>query len=140
MLVRVLQTLPRMNTQTLAKIALPFVALIVAACNKPATASNAAPTAGERAATSASEVVPIAVGAEGFQPSSVHAEKGEKLTLQFTRTTDSTCAKAVAFPELNIKKDLPLNQPVSIEIPTTEARMLTFQCGMGMFKSSVMIH
>jgi plastocyanin domain-containing protein len=124
-----------MKTKSIAKFALPIAALFAFACNKPASASDA-PVAGN-AGAEATQVVAIAVGSDGFQPSSVRATKGQKLTLRFTRNTDSTCAKAVSFPELGIKKDLPLNQPATIEIPTTEARTTTFQCGMGMYKSSV---
>ena len=43
------------------------------------------------------------------------------------------------FPELSIKKDLPLKTAVSIVVPTGEARTLTFQCGMGMYKSKVLV-
>jgi plastocyanin domain-containing protein len=32
-----------------------------------------------------------------------------------------------------------MNQPVDIEIPSNQARTLTFQCGMGMFKSKVVV-
>ena len=127
-----------MSIVSLAKIAIPVVALLAAACNKSASASDAPTTSDD--ATKAPSVVAVTVGSDGFQPSTVSAAKGQKLTLTFTRRTDSTCAKAVSFPELGIRKDLPLNQPVSIEIPTSEARKLTFQCGMGMYKSSVVIH
>jgi len=84
---------------------------------------------------------PIAITAdqEGFKPSSITVKKGSELRLVFTRTTDETCATAVVFPELNIKKDLPKGQPVEIVIPTDQERTLTFQCGMGMFKSKVVI-
>ena len=58
----------------------------------------------------------------------------------FIRTTESTCAKQVVFPELKLEKELPLNVPVSLTIPTDDARRLTFQCGMGMYKSAVVIH
>ena len=126
-----------MKTSTIAKIALPFVALVAVACSKPAAKADQQQPAAASEATSS--VVAVTVGSKGFQPSSINAKKGQKLTLRFTRTTDATCAKAVAFPELGIKKALPLNQPVDIVVPTAEARKLTFQCGMGMFKSAVLV-
>lgn len=76
---------------------------------------------------------------DGFKPSSVTLKKGAPATLVFTRKTDQTCATEVVFPELGIEKDLPRGVPVSIAVPTDQARTLTFQCGMGMYKSAVVI-
>jgi plastocyanin domain-containing protein len=81
----------------------------------------------------------VIVDSKGFTPSEVKVEKGKPASLVFVRTTDSTCAKEVVFPELKLEKELPLNTPVKIDVPTAEARTLTFQCGMAMFKSSVLI-
>jgi plastocyanin domain-containing protein len=81
----------------------------------------------------------VNVGKHGFSPSEVKLEKGKPAQLMFVRTTDETCAKEVVFPELKIEKELPLNTPVRVDIPTTEARTLTFQCGMAMYKSAVLI-
>ncbi len=83
--------------------------------------------------------IAITADDKGFTPPSVTLKKGEKSTLVFTRTTDQTCATAVVFPDLKIKKDLPLNVPVSIDIPTDTARSLSFQCGMAMFKGAVVV-
>ncbi|MBX3228283.1 MAG: cupredoxin domain-containing protein [Labilithrix sp.] len=83
--------------------------------------------------------IDVKAKSDGFDPSSVRLNKGAQAVLVFTRTTDETCAKSVIFPELNIKKELPKDKPVEIEIPTTEARTLTFMCGMEMYKSSVVI-
>ena len=81
----------------------------------------------------------VTADAQGFSPSAVDVKKGERLELVFTRTTDDTCATEVVFPELSVKKELPLKAPVSIAVPTGEARTLTFQCGMGMYKSKVVV-
>ena len=101
--------------------------------------------AGDRVADRTGDRVPsqqtaITVDDKGFTPSSVSVKKGDHAQLVFTRTTDSTCATEVVFPEINLKKALPLKQPVTVDVPTDAARTLTFQCGMGMFKSSVVIH
>lgn len=121
-----------MNPRIIAKIALPFLVLTTLACDK------SAPETGQ-AVSEDGRVVEVTAGADGFQPSLIQAAKDEKLTLRFNRTTDGTCAKDVDFPELGIKKDLPLQQPVAIQIPTSEARTIKFQCGMGMYESKVVI-
>jgi hypothetical protein len=95
---------------------------------------------GTQAATPAHKgTIAVTVGDEGFMPSRIALKRGEKSTLRFTRTSDKTCATEVVFPELGIKKSLPLNQPVDIDVPVDRARTLTFQCGMGMFKSQVVV-
>jgi plastocyanin domain-containing protein len=108
-------------------LALASVASVAACSNK-----DGAPSA-------AAGVVPIVVDADGFKPSSVKFAKGAQATLVFTRTTDDTCATEVDFPELKVKKALPKGTPVSITVPTDKEQTLTFQCGMGMYKSSVVI-
>jgi plastocyanin domain-containing protein len=84
-------------------------------------------------------VVQITADGDGFKPSSVTITKDTPTKLVFTRTTDDTCATEVVFPDLDVKKDLPKGTPVTIDVPTDQARKLTFQCGMGMYKSSVVI-
>jgi plastocyanin domain-containing protein len=84
-------------------------------------------------------VIPVTADERGFTPASVETQQGSKLTLRFTRTSDATCADKVVFPEAGIEKDLPLNIPVDVPVPTDKARSLAFQCGMGMFKSAVLV-
>ena len=105
------------------------IALSLAACDKKSSGSAAPGT------------VAVTADDHGFTPSSVTFKKGAPAALVFTRTTDDTCATEVVFPELNnLKKDLPKNQPVTIQIPTDKEQKLTFQCGMGMYKSSIVVN
>lgn len=90
-------------------------------------------------ASASSGTVAVTASDTGFSPSAVTFAKGAPAKLVFTRTTDETCATEVVFPELGVKKELPKNQPVTIDIPTDAEKKLTFQCGMGMYKSSVVI-
>jgi len=124
-------------------IILPLAfALVVPAlgCEKKAVEQPAAPaTAASPIGEIKGKQIAIAAGADGFKPNEVKIAKGEEATLVFTRTTNDTCATEVEFPEIKVKKDLPLNKPVAIVVPSGEARTLGFQCGMGMFKSKVII-
>ena len=92
-----------------------------AACAKPSTGNT------------------VTVDDKGFTPSSLTLPKDKPASLIFTRTSDDTCATEVVFPEINVTKKLPLNTPVTIDLPSGPARTLTFQCGMGMYKSKVTI-
>ena len=115
-----------------------FVLSVAAGCSKSgSTSSQAEPVIPP--APDGVQQASVKVDKKGFSPSEVKLIKGKPALLYFVRTTDETCAKEVVFPELKIEKDLPLNTPVRIDIPTVEARTLTFQCGMAMYKSAVLI-
>ena len=60
-------------------------------------------------------------------------------TLVFTRTTDDTCADAVVIKDLKLEKKLPLKTEVAIQIPAGEAKTYEFACGMGMYKSKIVV-
>jgi len=91
------------------------------------------------ATAGADGVVAVVVDGTGFKPSTVKFKKGGPATLVFTRKSDDTCATEVVFPQLDLKKPLPRDQPVSVVIPTDKEQTLVFQCGMGMYKSSVVV-
>jgi len=115
-------------------------------CSKsdpPATSTTAASTTTGTTTSpevaSKPSIINIVANDKGFIPSSVSVKKGVATQLVFTRTTDETCAKQVVFPELKLTKDLPLNERVAIDVPVADARTLTFQCGMGMFKGKIVV-
>ena len=84
----------------------------------------------------------VVASEHGFSPSSLalpQGAPGSKASVTFIRTTDKTCATEVVFPGLDVKKDLPLDTPVSIDVPTDVARTLTFQCGMAMYKGVLVV-
>lgn len=110
--------------------------LLLCACKKteqpaPPPAPPAVEVKGRR--------VDITADARGFTPSSVAIKQGEPTTLVFYRATDDNCAEKVVFPEINLEKDLPLKQPVLVELPVDKPRTLAFQCGMKMYKGRLVI-
>jgi RND family efflux transporter MFP subunit len=76
----------------------------------------------------------VSVTEKGFEPSRVVLAPGRTGRITFTRTIDQTCATEVVFPALEIRRTLPLNQPVAIDLPPREAGEIVFACGMDMLK------
>ena len=74
-----------------------------------------------------------------YSPARVTLKEGEKVRLKFVRKEHNPCTKEVVFPALNIKRELPTNQPVYVDLPELAARETRFQCGMNMVKGSVLV-
>jgi RND family efflux transporter MFP subunit len=96
------------------------------------------PSVRERS-TSDMQMAKIAVTEQGFEPSQLTVRAGTPVRLTFLRTTDKTCATEVVFPSLNIRRALPLNEPVQIDFTPPKAGELAFACGVNMFKGTVTV-
>jgi len=83
--------------------------------------------------------VKIRVDKNGFSPSSIEAEAGHKLNLVFNRADKNNCGSTVVIPKLKVRKNLPVGKDVIVSLTPTEAGNITFTCGMGMYKGSVVI-
>ena len=117
-----------------------LVMYLAAGCK---TSDTAAPpsAAGDTPPKVASEPVAqrVTVDGNGFTPSSITAQRGRPLAIEFTRTTDATCAKEVRFAELGVSQPLPLNRPVRITVPTDTSKTYAFACRMGMFAGHLVV-
>lgn len=135
---------PPRHARTVMRLAAPLLPLALLAGLSTASCSKASATTTDAPAKTwvsadGTKNYQVTVGEHGFAPSTVTISRGEKAAVEFTRTTEHTCATAVVFPELNVKKDLPINTPVAVAVPTEATRTVGFECGMGMYKSSVVI-
>ena len=83
--------------------------------------------------------VRIAVTDMGFQPSAVTIKKGQAAVLVITRETDQTCATEAIFAETGRKYDLPLHQPVRIDLTGVSPGTVHYACGMNMEHGTVTI-
>jgi membrane fusion protein, heavy metal efflux system len=81
----------------------------------------------------------ITVTEQGFEPAKIELRAGAPARLTFLRTTDKTCATEVVFPSMGIKRPLPLNQPVVIDLASLKTGDLSFACGINMFLGSVVV-
>ncbi len=81
--------------------------------------------------------IAINVDAVGYHPAESHAKGGEQVHLVFTRTSEDGCGTEVVIPSANVKRELPLNKPVSIDVTMPKTGKLAFACGMDMMHGTV---
>ena len=70
----------------------------------------------------------------------IEAHEGERLRLKFVRKDYSSCTREVVFPTLNIRRELPTNQAVIIELPALVRGEIEFRCGMNMVRGTIVVH
>jgi len=83
--------------------------------------------------------VKIRVDKNGFSPSSIEVEAGHKLNLVFNRADKDNCGSMVVLPKYKIRKALPVGKDVIVSITPTAAGNISFTCGMGMYKGSIVV-
>jgi len=76
---------------------------------------------------------------KGYEPAKLTLRAGEPARITFVRTTDKTCGTEVVFPSLNIRRPLPLNEPVVIEFTPKASGEIGFACGMNMLRGTVVV-
>lgn len=108
-------------------------ALLLAACDKKADES----AAGTAPSGAAASEIRIQVGAHGYEPAEAQAPANSSVRLVFTRTSDEGCGQQLVFPSLGVRKDLPLNQPVSVDVTMPASGSVAFTCGMDMYRGSI---
>lgn len=113
------------------KVFFAMAALLVAACGAFIFETTVA--------EAHTRTVKVKVDKNGFSPSSIDAEAGHKLNLVFNRADKNNCGSTVAFPKQKIRKSLPVGKDVVVSITPTESGQITFTCGMGMYKGSIVV-
>lgn len=95
----------------------------------------------ETASVAHARTIPIEVTRAGFVPDRIQVEHGEVATLVFTRNVEHTCAKQVIveLARREVRRDLPLRQPVSVALHFEHAGELGFTCGMKMLGGTIVV-
>lgn len=75
----------------------------------------------------------------GYQPEVISIPQGKLTKLNFTRKDPSSCLEEVVLGDFKIRKFLPLNQKVTIEIKPQEKGEYNYACGMNMFHGKIMV-
>ncbi len=75
----------------------------------------------------------------GYQPEVISIPKGKTTTLNFFRKDPSSCLEEVVLSDFKIRKPLPLNQKVAIEITPQKTGEYVYSCGMNMFHGKIIV-
>lgn len=75
----------------------------------------------------------------GYTPSAISIQQGKPTIINFLRKDPSGCLEEVVVPEFKIRKFLPLNEKVSIEIMPKQTGEFAFSCGMNMYHGKIVV-
>ncbi len=115
---------------------LPAAALSLATL----TGAALAPSIAEADAQHSAQVREIeAIVDGGYQPGRITVTAGERVRLRFIRREHTPCTREVVFPGLDIRRELPTDQPVIIELPALAAGEYEFRCGMNMIRGVIVV-
>jgi plastocyanin domain-containing protein len=113
--------------------ALAAAGLSLSAAGDPREAAAQAPP------TSAAAREVEVVVERGYHPSRIEVRPGERVRLRFVRREWSGCTREVVFPTLGVRRTLPVNQPVVVELSAPAAGEVPFHCGMNMVRGAVVV-
>lgn len=86
----------------------------------------------------ASDIIDITVDG-GYTPNTISIPQGKTTKINFFRKDQSSCLEEVVLGDFKIKKYLPLNQKVTVEITPQDKGEFKFACGMNMFHGKIIV-
>ncbi len=75
----------------------------------------------------------------GYKPERIAIPYGKTTKLVFHRKDSSSCLEEVVIANFKVRKFLPLNEKIEIEINPTKKGEFDFSCGMGMFHGKLIV-
>lgn len=75
----------------------------------------------------------------GYTPNTISIPQGKTTKINFVRRDQSSCLEEVVLGDFKIRKYLPLNQKVTVEVTPKEKGEFGFACGMNMFHGKIIV-
>lgn len=75
----------------------------------------------------------------GYTPNTIQIPKGKTTKINFIRKDSSSCLEEVILSDFKIRKFLPLNKKITIEIKPQKEGKYPFSCGMNMFHGKIVV-
>lgn len=87
---------------------------------------------------SVSDSVDITVNG-GYSPEVISIPKGKTTKLNFIRTDPTDCLGEVVLGDFKIRKELPINQKVTVSITPQKAGEYVYACSMNMYHGKIIV-
>lgn len=91
----------------------------------------------ERAVMASNEVTITVDG--GYSPEVIAIPQDEKTKIIFMRKDPNSCLEEIVLPDFKIRRHLPLDEKVTVEITPKKPGEFRFSCGMGMFHGKLVV-
>lgn len=75
----------------------------------------------------------------GYSPEVVSIPFGKTTKLNFIRKDPNDCLEEVVLGDFKIKKTLPMNEKVTVELTPKKKGEFGYSCGMGMFHGKIVV-
>ncbi|MDO8571738.1 MAG: cupredoxin domain-containing protein [bacterium] len=75
----------------------------------------------------------------GYSPNVISIPKGKTTSIHFFRKDPSSCLEEVVLGDFKIRKVLPLNQKVTIELTPQQSGEFQYACGMNMYHGKIIV-
>lgn len=75
----------------------------------------------------------------GYSPEVISIPKGRPTKINFIRKDPTNCLGEVVLGDFKIRRKLPLNQRVSIEITPQKSGEFVYSCGMNMYHGKIIV-
>lgn len=75
----------------------------------------------------------------GYKPDVIIVPKNKTTKINFLRQDPSACLEEVVLGDFKIRKFLPLNEKVTIEVSPNKTGEFVFSCGMNMFHGKLKV-
>lgn len=124
-----------------SKIAVIAICALLITVAFPATARviKRSPSRLQQKSSENVQAVTVKLTKEGYQPESFKLKRDVPARVTFVRETDETCGKEIVIKEYDIKRPLPLNEPVVVEFTPRKTGEFTFACGMDMLRGKIIV-
>lgn len=75
----------------------------------------------------------------GYSPEVIAIPKGKTTKLNFLRKDPSSCLEEVVLSDFKIRKHLPLNEKVTVELTPQQVGEFGYACGMNMYHGKIIV-